>query len=102
MNEAPIQQPEAKHLRFLRILVTILTTTMILGVLTIVGLLVIRFTGERPRLVVPDAIVLPSGVRATAFTQGADWYAVVTDQNQILIYDAATNALIKRVDVRGE
>ncbi len=91
-----------KSLRFLRILVTVLTATMIIGLLTIVALFVIRFSGDRVTVVVPKAIVLPDGTRATAFTQGRDWYAVVTDGDEILIYDGVTNKLRQRVNVGGQ
>jgi hypothetical protein len=40
---------------------------------------------------------LPDGATATAFTQGSDWYAIVTDTNQILIYDRLTGALRQTV-----
>ncbi len=101
MDEVPISQTEVKNLRFLRILVTTLTATMILGLLTIVALLVIRFTGETATLSVPDEITLPDGTTATAFTRGGGWYAIVTSDNQILIYDANTNALRQTVKVNN-
>ena len=75
---------------------------MIIGLLTIVALLVIRFSADTGSLRVPDQIILPDGVRATAFTRGANWYAVVTDGDEILIYDAATNELRQRVQVGGD
>ena len=102
MDEVPISQTEAKNLRFLRILVTTLTVTMIVGLLTIVALLVIRFTGERTTLSVPEQITLPDGTTVTAFTRGSDWYAIVTDDDQILIYDADTNALSQTITVNNE
>jgi hypothetical protein len=101
MDEVPISQTEVKNLRFLRILVTTLTATMILGLLTIVALLVIRFTGETATLSVPDEITLPDGTTATAFTRGVGWYAIVTGNDQILIYDAATNALRQTVKINN-
>jgi hypothetical protein len=84
-------------LRFLKRLVTALTLTMILGLLTIVTLLVIRL-GPAP-LALPEAITLPDGARATAFTQSGDWFAVVTEEGEILIYDRATAALRQRVRI---
>jgi hypothetical protein len=101
MDEVPISQTEVKNLRFLRILVTTLTATMIFGLLTIVALLVIRFTGETATLSVPDEITLPDGTTATAFTRGVGWYAIVTGNDQILIYDAATNALRQTVKINN-
>jgi len=72
-------------LRFLRQLVTILTIAMIVGVVLIAALLVIRL--NQPALALPDQITLPSGTAAVSYTQTHDWFAVVTDQNKILIFD---------------
>lgn len=83
----------------MRILVTTLTATMILGLLAIVALFVIRFASEPVVLQVPDSITLPDGSQATAFTQSANWYAVVTADNQILIYDRKTGVLLQQVEV---
>ena len=99
MNDVPISEAEVKNLRFLRMLVTALTVTMILGLLSIVALLVIRFTTENPVLVMPGNIELPDGAQATAFTQSVKWYAVVTTDNQILIYDRKSGELLQTVSV---
>ncbi len=77
---------------------TVLTATMICGLLVVIGLLVIRFSSKAPDL--PNVIVLPSGEKATAFTQGPDWYAVVTNENQILIFDRTSGALRQTVDLK--
>ncbi len=76
---------------FLRRLVTVLTATMIFGLLVVIGLLVIRFWSTEP--VLPDVITLPDGEKVQAFTQGTTWYAVVTEDNEILIFDRMTGAL---------
>lgn len=78
-------------------MVTVLTTVMILGVVVVIGLLVTRLSRDTP--VLPSEIALPDGAKATAFTQGADWYAVVTDRNEILIFDRMTGALQQTVIV---
>jgi len=71
--------PEPANLRFLRRLVTVLTATMILGLLTIVALFVIKFMGPvTARLTLPAEITLPAGQTATAVTQGTSWIGVVT------------------------
>ena len=96
--DSPQTPPEPANLRFLRILVTVLTAVMIGGLITIVALLVIRFSGDAP--VVPDNVTLPEGVEAEAFTLGADWYAVVTKGGaEILVFDRASGALRKRVPI---
>ena len=89
--------PEPANLRFLRRMVTVLTTVMIFGVVIVLGLLVTRLGRDTP--VLPSELALPDGATATAFTQAADWYAVVTDDNRILIFDRMTGALRQTVDV---
>lgn len=93
--------PDARTLRYLKALVTILTATMILGFLTIVALFVMRFS-EMNRVELPDTITLPDGAVATAFTQGEGWFAVVTEANEILIYSRVTGNLRQRIRVEPE
>ena len=88
---------EPGNLKFLRRLVTVLTATMIAGVLVIITLIVIRFYDVPPPL--PEDIALPDGVSAVSFTQGPDWLAIVTDQSQILIFDRVTGQLRQTVDI---
>jgi hypothetical protein len=97
MSDAP-EGYEPKNLRFLRRLVTLLTATMIVGFLTVIVLLVIRL-GQPGAPPLPDRITLPGGATATAFTQGPDWYAVVTDTNEILIFDPASGDLRQRIEI---
>ena len=88
---------EPANLRFLRRLVTVLTATMIGGLLVIIALLVIRFSDRGPDF--PDSITLPDGTSAAAFTQGAGWYAVVTDEDVILIFDRNTGKLRQTIAI---
>ena len=84
--------------KYLRLLVTILTATMVLGFLVIVVLFVIRFSDAfGPKL--PNTITLPDGSSPQAFTQGGDWYAVVTDDNQILIFDRESGELRQTITI---
>lgn len=100
MDQPPIPEAEARNLRFLRRLVTVLTSVMIVGLVTVVALLVIRLqTPAPPALALPPAILLPDGARALAFTQGMDWYAVVTDDDRILVFDRLSGALRQSVAV---
>jgi hypothetical protein len=79
-------------------LVTVLTAVMILGVVAIVALLVIRLQAPAPATPpLPEALALPEGATARAVTQGTDWVAVVTDADEILIFDRGTGALRQRV-----
>ncbi|MEM7720081.1 MAG: DUF6476 family protein [Pseudomonadota bacterium] len=95
------EAPETGTLKYLKTLVTGLTLTMIVGLVTIVALLVIRFTEARA-VTFPDEITLPDGVVATAFTQGETWYAIVTQGDEILIYSRLTGALSQRIAIETE
>ncbi len=90
MSDTPEADPLPPSLRFLKWLVILLTLTMIGGVITVVGLIVTRmpqaFTPAPPTL--PTSITLPDGVSAQAVTVGTGWFAVVTDDNAILIFNA--------------
>ncbi len=66
----------------------LLTAVMIGGVLVTFALIVIRLTDRTPAL--PDQVELPDGAKAQAVTIGSNWYAVVTDDNRILIFDKTT------------
>ncbi|PWJ16982.1 DUF6476 family protein [Jannaschia seohaensis] len=88
--------PEPANLRFLRLLVTVLTTVMIVGLLVVVTLLVQRL--RVPDIPVPEALTLPEGATPHAVTQGPGWWAVVTEGGRILIFDGA-GALLDEVAV---
>jgi hypothetical protein len=96
MTDDP-SQPEPSSLRFLRLLVTTLTFVMIAGFLVLIVLFVIRFPDPRPTL--PDSISLPEGAVARAITFGPGWYAVVTEDDRILIFDRASGALRQSVTI---
>jgi hypothetical protein len=98
MSDSPEPRPiDEGLLRFLKLLVTVLTGVMIVGVVVVIFLLVTRFTSKPPAL--PDEITLPDGAKATAFTQGNQWFAVVTDDDRILIYDRLTGQLKQTITV---
>lgn len=103
MDEAPEQQsdaPEPANLRFLRVLVTVLTGVMICGVILIIALIVIRFRDPGPQ--VPSELTLPEGVEAQAVTFGTGWVAIVTDDDRILIFDRVTGRMTQEVVVSPE
>jgi hypothetical protein len=89
--ESAPEPPLPRSLKTLQRLVTALTVVMIAGFLVLIGALVIRLGADSPPL--PPAVDLPEGARATAFTQGPDWFAVVTADDRILIYDRLTGRL---------
>lgn len=88
-------------MKYLKILVTALTLTMIGGFLTIVALFVMRFT-EMNKVELPDQITLPDGSEAAAFTRGQNWFAIVTKDDEILIYSKTTGNLRQRITIEGE
>ena len=89
-------------LKFLARLVTVLTATMIAGVLVITGLLVTRLQRDAPPApALPDTITLPDGATARAITMGGDWYAVVTTDDRILIFDRASGDLRQTVRIKA-
>ncbi|EBA01948.1 hypothetical protein RB2150_00577 [Rhodobacterales bacterium HTCC2150] len=102
-EEVAEMAPEPANLRFLRILVTILTATMILGLLTIVALFVIRFSADpAARVQLPENITLPAGVQAQAVTYGDDWYGVVTSAQEFLIFNQSDNSLRQKIMIKSE
>jgi hypothetical protein len=82
----------------LRILVTVLTVVMIVGLIAVVITFVTRFPGG-DGVSLPDQVTLPEGVRARAITMGEGWYAVVTDDDRILIFDRASGELRQNVEI---
>jgi hypothetical protein len=107
MDDDPQMQPvDPAMVRYLRVLVTALTATMIIGFIIITALFVTRFaggpaTGEAD-VTLPVSITLPEGTKATAFTQGKDWFAVVTADDRILIFDRASGALRQTIRIDPE
>lgn len=88
-------------LRFLRTLVTVLTSVMIAGFIILIVFLVTRFP-DASGIALPEEIALPGNAEAVAFTQADDWFAVVTDNDQILIFDRTGDTLIQTVDIVPE
>ncbi len=74
-----------------------LTAVMIGGVLLTFALIVIRLSDRTPTL--PEEVELPDGAKAQAVTIGPNWYAVVTNDNRILIFDKTTGKLRQTIAV---
>ncbi len=85
-SEAPQDLPP--HLRYLKTLVTVLAATMILGLITVIGLLVIRLGPQsaNPLAKLPAEIALPAGAKPSAVSYMSDRILVLTAQNQALLY----------------
>ncbi len=97
-DDSPL--PETGNLRLLRMLVTGLTGTMVAGFLVLIVMFVIRFPGASTPL--PDQITLPDGVTAQAFTVTPAWYAVVTQDDRILIYNRSDGTLRQQITIDAE
>lgn len=87
--------PEPPNLRFLRVLVTVLTATMIGGLIAVFAVIVIRFPSGTAPLALPPEITLPEGVEADAVTLMPGRVLVVSG-DEILVFDAE-GALQQRV-----
>mgnify|MGYP006998096091 FL=1 len=74
------------ELRFLKLLVTTLAGVMIVGLVAIVGLLVTRLGTTPPLPELPAGVILPEGATPAAITFARDWYVVVTEDGEILLY----------------
>jgi hypothetical protein len=89
------QQPVPPDVRFVKRLVIVLTSVMIVGIAVIVGLLALRLSAP-PAL--PQELDLPDGVTAGAVTLARDWVLVLdADGTEVLLFDRATGALRHRV-----
>ncbi|MAM25776.1 MAG: hypothetical protein CML55_10450 [Rhodobacteraceae bacterium] len=95
-----IESDEPANLRFLRRLVTSLTVVMMLGLLVVIGLLVTRLRDRGPAL--PQQITLPDGATPLAVTAGQGWYAVVTQDDRVLVYDQLTGGLRQELQITAE
>lgn len=100
MTQPDLSQPdliEPANLRFLRRLVTILTATMILGVIAIFVLLVIRL--QTPTAAFPDVTVLPLGAKIETMTRGPDFLLVVTSAGQVFVLNKDGSKIVKELDI---
>jgi len=90
-----------RDLRFLKTLVTVLTATMILGLITIVVLLVIRLNGDpRPILVHPELFDLPPNAETLGYNLVGDSVVIITDDGMIRVFDAQSLDLVQEMPLR--
>ncbi len=94
----PSDETPVPEIRFLKLLVTVLTATMIAGLVAIVAILVIRLPGQAPMPALPDAITLPEGAAPAAITFASDYTIVLTDQGELRLYKP-NGALHKAVPI---
>lgn len=81
----------------LKWLVIGLTATMMAGMAVLVFLFATRFPAAEPDLALPESIPMPPGARAAAFTHGRDWIAIVTEDDEILIFSPDAQELRQRI-----
>ncbi len=99
MDDTPIEDPGLNRtLRFLRALVTTLTVTTILGLIILIAVIVMRVQ-QVPHLPLPAQIALPEGSSPMAVTHGPGWYAVVSSDNRILLFDSETGLLFQEIEI---
>lgn len=82
----------------MKILVTTLTATTILGLIVLITVIVMRFQQEK-MVPLPEELVLPAGVTATAVTRGPGWFAVVTEDERILILEPDGRTIRQEVPI---
>jgi uncharacterized integral membrane protein len=88
------------QLRWLKRLVTVLTVTMIGGVLAITALLVIRLNaGPAPVVIAPGDFALPAGVAITGISVVGGRTVIVGDDGVIRVYDSATRSLLQDIAI---
>jgi hypothetical protein len=86
------------QLRWLKRLVTVLTLTMIAGVLAITALLVIRLNADTaPVVIAPGDFALPDGVGLVGFSVIQGRTVVVGDDAVIRVYDSDSRALLQEI-----
>ncbi len=99
-DDSPENEPLPPQLRFLRVLVTILTGVMILGVVTVILLLVIRLSDNRgPVLVHPDVFEFPLGVETVGYSVINGYTVLVGDDGVIRVYASDTRELVEELDL---
>ncbi|WP_341862306.1 DUF6476 family protein [Gymnodinialimonas sp. 57CJ19] len=92
--------PLPPNLRFLRMLVTVLTAVMILGVITIVALLVIRLGDNgQPILVHPEVFDIPEGVNTLGYSVVDGYTVIVGDDQVIRVFASDTRELVEQLDL---
>jgi hypothetical protein len=96
MSDMPPHAPLPRDLRFLKLLVATLTGVMILGLLTLVGLIALRLPApSAPLPVLPQGLTLPDGATPAALTFTARRLIVVTQDGAVLVFDRDSGDLLE-------
>ncbi len=99
MDELSDEYVEPKGLTLLRRLVTVLLVVMIFGFVALIIMFVMRLAPDKTVLPLPSSITLPDGSVAETFTQAQDWYAVVTTDGRVLIFDRTSGDLRQTMEI---
>ena len=96
------EPPLPPSLKFLRRLVTVLTAVMIIGLITVVGLLVIM-TGQnrRPILVHPDVFGTPIHVGTVGYSVINGYTVLVGDDGVIRVFASDTRDQVGELDTNA-
>jgi hypothetical protein len=70
---------------------------MIAGIIIVIALLVIKL--QPSNIKIPDNIILPKGSTAISYSQGSDWIAITTSDNNILIFDGKTGVIRHKINI---
>ena len=102
MTKTPPEFFEPKNLKFLRLLVIVLTITMICGIITLVLVIVIKMPNynNTESMQLPVEIILPDNMKVETFSIGSNHYLIVTKNDEVLIYDRRTNILEQRIKIK--
>jgi hypothetical protein len=102
MTKTPPELIEPKNLKFLRLLVIVLTITMICGIITLVLMIVIKMPNYNNTFSIqlPEEIILPDNMKVETFSIGSNHYLIVTKNDEVLIYDRKTNILKQRLKIK--
>lgn len=88
------------QLRWLKRLVTVLTVTMIGGVLAISALLVIRLNAQStPVVIAPGDFALPEGVGLVGLSVIDGRVIVVGDDAVIRVFDGESRVMIREMEI---
>lgn len=94
----PLQNPlHPSELRFIKRLVVVLTSVMIVGLILILGLLVTRLARAPVPFALPDGVRLPDGARAQAVTLSPRHVLVLTEDAAVLMFDRDSGAYLGRM-----
>ena len=70
---------------------------MIAGIIVVIALLAIKL--QPSKIKIPENISLPKGSTVISYTQGSDWIAITTSDNEILIFDGRTGIIRHKINI---